>query len=480
MATMSIQLRRVVYLLVLLQCCACVVSADGMGDTSKNTVAPETTIKQEAGIAERRLQELVNQAYGLYLAGKSCVAVLKNETAVCEKHKDNAKKAAEKTKNAVDALENKLEVKDKVIEQPIPVEKIKELRGVAEEAKKHITESKEALEKETAMLQKKKYALTACWASFGDLSDVVPKLNASRDGLESFMDEHSTPERLNLIKNATATGGELFWLTQEVGLALGRGQGIKREAETEMRDADRMLQDTLKKLEKIVAQVKKVGAEGVERTRVDGFHEFQTDVNETAKLLNETAAISSSIVEPAPGVLMSGARSYEDAVARDDELYPERKKKRDFEEKRKGVAMAEIKKELKEAEMEAARLLAEKLIREENERRIAEERKRQEKLAEEERKRREKLAEEERKRREKLAEEERKKQEKLAEEERKKQEKLAEEEKAKRAAEKARLEAERLVKEKAKKNKRDGSSPALMHGPILLLLLCVLGCTLVC
>ncbi|ORC89994.1 uncharacterized protein TM35_000102620 [Trypanosoma theileri] len=484
MTTMFVQLHRVVYLLVLLQSCACVVNANGVegqkiiikvpqGDITK---VKEIDDNREAENGERRLRELVNQAYRLYLEGKSCVAVLRKETEACKKNKEIAKGAAEKTKAAVEALQKEWGTGVPRQEGDIAQEKLASLKSLVGDAEKKIEESKNAVAKETSVIQRTKYARTACWISYDDLNDEVRQLNATREGLEGMFKEHRTPAREDLVKNATKTGDDLYWLTQEVRLTLRRGRDAKTEAETEFKKADDILKGALRTLETVTAEVQQ------KITKNEGhanLKEFQKVVNESEKALKEVTLKSNAIAEPAPGLIQYAGNTYEESYAREEKENPVTHNKRIFEELRKKVALAEIQDELKKAEQEAARLLAEKIIQEEEEknRRIAEEeRKRQETLAEEERRKRERVAEEERRKQEKLAEEETKKREKLAEEERKKREKLALEKKAKEEAERARVAAE-----KAKK-KRDGSvSPALVHNSLpLLVVICVLGCTLVC
>ncbi|ORC86472.1 uncharacterized protein TM35_000281880 [Trypanosoma theileri] len=480
MTTMFIQLRRVVYLLVLLQCCACGVNAisaqEGRGG---NDGVPEVNHTRDAEVGEGRLQELVNRAYKLYLQGRGCVEVLKKETATCDESKDIAKKAAEATKKAVDALKTELDEGKKKDKGRITEEKIKNLKLLVEDARGKIAESKKVVQKKNSLLRRTRVATTACWISYGDLNDEVTKLNETRDGLKSLLDDYRRTEREELIKNATQTGGDLFWLMQEVTLTLRRGRENKTAAEREVWEADQIFQKAKTTLKEITEVVNK---EVPERAEGHKLTELQQLVNESEEELKNVSVISSSIAQPAPAILQGGdATRYKEAYEREKTQDPATHEKRVNEEREKEEAMEAVKMELKKAEDEAARLLAEKIIREkqaEEERirleKLAEERKRQEKLAEEERKRQEKLAEEERKRQDKLAEEKRKKQEKLAEEERKRQEKFAEEKLGK-----AKEETERAAKMAKKKD--SSYSPALMHSPLLLLLvLTVLGCTLVC
>ncbi|ORC78680.1 uncharacterized protein TM35_002291000, partial [Trypanosoma theileri] len=93
MTTMFIQLRRVVYLLVLLQFCTCVAH----GDDKVPSVPKESEVK----IVEQRLKASVNKAYELLVEGNSCLSVWKDEVELCKKSTGVVKTAAEKTKGPV-------------------------------------------------------------------------------------------------------------------------------------------------------------------------------------------------------------------------------------------------------------------------------------------------------------------------------------------------------------------------------------------
>ncbi|KAH9599431.1 hypothetical protein LSM04_000972 [Trypanosoma melophagium] len=446
---MLVQLRRVVCLLVLLQCSMGVAFGPVSADDRSDAVKAADTLKMELG-----------RAYEMLAEGKSCLSVLREETELCEKNTLIAKNALQKTKEAGQRVKNFRNGDSSGIEK------------LLQEAQETLDSTDDAVSGTAYKVAVTKYANMACFVSQGNVENVLDRLEMLQQGLQSYMGKgesmHKNETCVLLVQNSTKIRKELNEVRAEISKALFDGRNIRSDAVKALKEAVSELEnvkselkgslsvangkvlETQNKIEEIVNTSKEDLRQitGMPKTKSDGTV-MPRDLKKEAELRGTTEGKLKGFVEIAVG--------------------------------REAVALEEVKKKLEERRRIAEAIQAEgsmKSEKDETERAAEEKRVRmaeaQKRAAEEKRK-----TEEERK----TAEEKSRKatEEEKAGKAKEEETKTLAEEAERKAGEKAEQFAGEAVNKTKEKNKDGSSSPALLHSPLLLLvLLCVLGCTLVC
>ncbi|ORC91912.1 uncharacterized protein TM35_000041260 [Trypanosoma theileri] len=445
MAKMFVQLRGVVYLLVLVQCCVFFVHAqEEQTDPSGG----------EFGIAERKLQMWAAQSADLLADGRSCLSVWEKELNECNETYGRAKSVLEEAGD-LDGKIEEIEKKTDTLNSTSPAngEELDLLQKLLGEAKETVRKTHDAVDKTVSAIRKTRTARQFCEVTLGNVDDVLKQLHSAQTyyshTLEEYKRTFETEDRIQLNKNSSKTYKELDMVRANLTWLVVRTRFVVGDADAKVDAVKKTMNGAKMKLGRIdvaIANLLQKRQESPDKNKIEVIKSEVEVVRDAARTDTMNTIVS--------------------IMREEDPRDEDRKVIKDITEK--------LKKE------RGANLLSIQQARKAEEERLAEE-KRQ---AEKQKKEQEDRAKEEAKR----IEEEKKRK---AEEEKARQaaEKVAEEEakrvvaeKAKEAAESAREEQARQAAEKAKKKKDGAVSPALMHIPLILLvlLLCVLGSTLVC
>ncbi|ORC85776.1 uncharacterized protein TM35_000332330 [Trypanosoma theileri] len=413
-----------------------------------------------------------------YPGAKTCQRVGDDNNKKYAEIATKVRKVADGLKQGADTTMDLVKKLNKSVES-VSREKIeRELRKHVDVMTTEVQKSKEAIDKAREARDEAR-VLVGCTVFLGNLEELRSEkkkeaLKFYTDDLEEKNSVFKLLEWRDLINRTRAKEAEVDMLVQNLTFALKRSRGISNEVAQSLVTAVTAAEAAVERFEKAKGKVKVPDAGGEYDVKVEslrGEKDTAMQVKKEGQIPNKNPSLipdenkKNETKEPRWGETVGsnvGASPVTGARIRE---HPEKEK------------ISEIAKELNRVLEEEKQNLKQKKIEEKKafeEMKQAEiRRKEEERLAEEEKARleREALG---KKAREERARQERATAEKLAEEERKKQEKLAEEEKARKARE-----AE--LAKNAKKKKDGSSSPALVHSPLLLLvLLCVLGCTLVC
>ncbi|ORC91507.1 uncharacterized protein TM35_000051030 [Trypanosoma theileri] len=448
MTTMFVQLRGVVYLLVLLHFCVCVVRAEA-----------ETSDEAEAKIAKNVLQRTVDNAYEVLAQGKSCLTLLESEIKYCNESVMEAKKAVRDTNGVDELISQKKENagSDKVVELLKRVRSTKETANVAMEA------AIVAVGRLTA-------ARTACHVSYDNMDYVAKKLEQDVGGLRSFMMgpdgvRHNNTECERLVKNGVELWEKIQTIKDEVFQKKWDGDTMKSEGVGVLKKAITALKNVKTKLGDLEERLNTVGSGSTASGET-----VRKEKEEVGKVAYEGGVKLTKVASVPRTFAVGGVIKREEIV--DESSAPQEKEKIKKEaEKLKDDIVMDVRDELQKREEEERHRIAEAIQAEENE-----EREREKKATEEKKK----IEEQQKK-----TEEEKKKkiegQRKAEEDEKKKikEQKEVEEEEEERKIEEQQKKAE---EEKAKLTKGDGAfTPALLREPLVpFAVMCVLGCTLVC
>ncbi|ORC84638.1 uncharacterized protein TM35_000432060 [Trypanosoma theileri] len=454
MATMFVHLRRLVYLLVLLQCCVCVVRAD---DAEKTTAVNFLT--KWADESEKHLAE-----------GKSYQLVWNTTVGFCDERADKARKAAEKTEKLVEgiAAEKNKQKGANVTGKNLPVSP--ELVQLVENVSAELDNDMRVFGEAMGTVEKARNLVTWSSGAIQNMQDKLVSQNGHRvhytGVLEEVPEDKRTEEQQLLIERSKRVYKEMDEVYQHL-------QVIKKKSVACTRETNQLVMETKNKMLRTkelfegLKQHVEVKSKGVE----EKVNLYDQEVKKSLEkelpedVTFEQAKGKEVMVGRASNSTIGGAATLarENRTVETTELWEKLGAEKIKEEGR-----------LKQKKVEEERELKKRI----EERKLAAERRRQE----EEWQKQAAAAEAQRVRKE----QERKKREEQAKKERDEKAKREAEEEAKRAAEKLRQEAAQKAKEEAEKtkkdkNKKDGSSsPALMHGSLILLVLSVLGYTLVC
>ncbi|ORC86126.1 uncharacterized protein TM35_000301660 [Trypanosoma theileri] len=397
MTTMFIQLRRVVYLLVLLQFCTCMA----LGDDKVPSVAKESEVK----IVEQRLKTSVDKVYELLVEGNSCLSVWKDEVVECNRSTGDVKTAAEETKGLIEKIEKTESITNEG-------EEVGSTDKLLQDVNASIRVVGDAVKNTRARIKDTMWISKKCTSTIEKLKEVAGQLRQDALHFPNLLDSTTeTPRRLRLAREGSGADGVVTNLIGNLTALVEPSRETVVNANLTLKEVKNATKEVIDKLhgktpESPITNV----TEEVQRIMVLG----EVQIRDIERLWEKNAT---DITEDGPDfgtIRAKWNRAHEEEQQRADE----EKAKRTAEDERDA----------------------------EEERRIAEEKARMEE---------EKLAAAEK---EKLVE----------------KEKLAAEEKARKAKE------DELART-AKKETDNSSSPALVHSPILLLvLLCVLGCSLMC
>ncbi|KAH9597646.1 hypothetical protein LSM04_007745 [Trypanosoma melophagium] len=225
---MLVQLRRVVYLLVLLQCCACVANANLTSDPQMNYLKQNTQFLRdvEGNMTSRRRDTLRN------------LRALKSEVMSCKKYSESATSAAQEAdqlRHDIEAVMGKNGVtasREGVVDESAAEELLKNSKDTAQKIKVAITDAR-------AAASKVRNLSTLCYNAF--------------DGLNSLIWAH----RLALQRYLSATnsaGNLVFNVTEQVRLT-NRSERRRNKAYKVMKRAIRAGQRGLKLDEATYQQV---------------------------------------------------------------------------------------------------------------------------------------------------------------------------------------------------------------------------------
>ncbi|ORC91919.1 uncharacterized protein TM35_000041330 [Trypanosoma theileri] len=456
MTTMFIQLRYVVYPLVLLQCCVFVVHA-----VENNIPPPDPDVPK----AVEYMKDFVNQTTYFLAQGSACTNTWDRHLKYCVSNSTAAEEAAKEMKTLLEAV-REAKKKDGGVVSEGGKKASAEVRKVLGDVLEKMKAKKGVVAKARAEVENTRRLFEICRITYVNMGDWIGgRHDSARPYYFGLIEEENRRKPTNdlevLYRRGKSSEESLLQLyatldrfTLKSRAHTGEVNGHVVKAQAAMEEAYRGLAAVKELVDEGEVQFKN----DVEKLRdivkpLEQAGESGGAAGTGGPSVGDTEVPKSSMVSTGGGMIAPVRLDPSNTSGVVEELEEEKKK--------------ETKRVVQEKKEEERRLLSEAEERErqrkaEADKRIAEERSR-----EEEKKR---LAEKEElaaKERERVAEAQQR-----AEEERKKLEKLAEEEKARKAK-------EELAKNT--KRRKDGtSSPALMHRSLLLLLLCVLGYTLVC
>ncbi|ORC82530.1 uncharacterized protein TM35_000881090 [Trypanosoma theileri] len=436
---MFIQLRRVVYLLVLLQTSVCVVRAEDDAGHGK---------------AVGSLKEWADEAEGRFARGKGYHEVWGTTVNACIKRANVAWDIASGTKEIVAEIIN-----ERAKEYPLRDHLLSLVKRATSEVNKNVSVLNEAANAVEDARNLDRMSEDAIMKMRETLESQNKSRNQNTEVLERVDEEKRSVEQDALIRRTRRVYNDMNEVYQKLLVIRRRSHACAREVSNGViATKNRMLRALY-----LFGGVK-------EKLKIapEEFGEEVTKYNKTLLelLRDELVEIDSLKRDGSKEYVVGRASAKATAGAASDKVV--KKKKSDTKKLEAEVTAAQ--------EKEKESLERKKKEEEKEVRRLHEERQRElerKKAEDEERKAaEERLKVQERKK----AEEEKKK---IKEEEARK----AKEEEARKAKEeRAKQELERKAREEMekKKKKKDGSSPALVHSPLLLLLPLVLCCTLVC
>ncbi|ORC82663.1 uncharacterized protein TM35_000851080 [Trypanosoma theileri] len=384
MTTVFVQLRRVVYLLVLLLCCVCVAYAASPSDVVQDSSAMRST---EIRNVDQELGNTVDKAYEYIVLVSGCLSLMEEEMKLC---KENSKRAEVASTNITKLLE--------------------EFKALGNEKE--------------------------MW------------IQGKKDGLQ---------ENIYAIGNLTISLVGVKFLEHACGRALdGLNDNVKGFAEARK---SKKTNQTLIELEKKLNTTR----DGIKSLWYDG--KLRNEANKAVKNLMDDLGDVSGLHVP---------QAINDTELKEGEEFGV------IGKERIDILGGKLEKVKANAPEEIKRLKREELVEEEEGNKT--EMQPSGEVGVTSQKAHEEAKEKRREKKEALEEEEKRKEadeEKIEESGRGNSgEEVNKEVQGENVKEMAKEEAEKAIK--AIQERDNSSSPALMHGPLLVLLLCVLGCTLVC
>ncbi|ORC91301.1 uncharacterized protein TM35_000063060 [Trypanosoma theileri] len=472
MTTMFVQLRHVVYLLVLLECCVCMVRATDDANQGKAggvdaVTGEEVFIDREEAL--RRLSKIPNYDYddikndgslsdlysefwmavwkvqlalkdanARFANGTTCISQWGDVIKANNKMVEDAEGATEKITNLTRDIGDVVTKKEggKTVRLPAGNVDKSKFDGLVQEAIKVLEETKEKVPKEDAMkkLDEAEQARLMCTGIRREVDYTLESLKKGLEYYDNFGVNYSANKKAMEVKKV---GEDVRDVLQNITHLLGKvtvqgrfsvGEAKKRIEAWRKAYADLELVGGMEEATEKKEELQKI-KDKIEVPKKDlGYITDKTNAT-TAKRGNKTIKDVDKRIKDANADELQRMEVEKKRIAEDDRRRVEQERlEREMEERRR-------QEEERQGKAEAAAAEA---------RRVKDE--------------------QERKKREEQAKKERDEQ--------------AKEEKAKRVAE----EKARQVAEEAKKKKKDGSSsPELVHGPFLLIvLMCVLGSTAVC
>ncbi|ORC86136.1 uncharacterized protein TM35_000301760 [Trypanosoma theileri] len=403
MRTMFVQLRRVVYLLVLLQCCVCVACAATASDVEHGPSASKST---EVGNVDQELSDTITVVYEHIVNIRACMSMLMTGADLCKGNYTRAAAVAKKIKELqVEANGEKKNKREWIERNNVSIrETINEFDDVA------------------VVLVDMDLVDKACDGPLGNVEDVTMKLeNAQKRFLEVHQNKpHETEEIMRLKENSIKANQSLFNLRERFKSA---GDELKPiwELTRVMGGARKDLQALVKFLGSepgLVIVSEETREEELKRKGKDREIAVTKELEEARKKAKENLPLEQEGPVEEEGRIEDGEQpsGESEGTRTDDEKTPEANK-----EEKENKAETEKEKEKEQADEEETG-------------------------------------------RESTGNKEEGEQE---------QEKPVKEE-----SKRPEIGGEQVIR--AIQERDNSVSPALVHGPLLLLLLCVLGCSLVC
>ncbi|ORC85716.1 uncharacterized protein TM35_000331730 [Trypanosoma theileri] len=472
---MFVQLRRMVYLLVLLQWCVCVSYA--------------TCNDSDLVDSDKMLGTLRNEANGYIVEGRVCMAEMAERVRMCNESEVNATRIAEEAANSVNEV-GVLVVGggDTTSGEVITKEKIDDLEVKVKLAEKNVQETWKAVEESAKLMHLTDLAKWSCFASLGNLRATVGRINDSRVYFDYVMGsgpgECVTEEREQLKKDLKNITDELSLMEVKMKWGFRDAVDVKKTAVEGMNAAKKVMSDTVTKYNEILVKMtEKLAKKSQDGEDMKKLSDIQEAVNTSKKSLDtivnqsEASTKSRRLLSDVSVKVVNETRGSESVTF----LQLIRESPNDPLENLKERASAELKVKLRNAEKEETERIKRVKQAEAERIRLAKEREERERARALDREKRlaKEKQERERAEAEKLDEEEKRREQEKAESERRVKE---EETKRERLAEdvKARKEKEEKLAKRAKGRKDGSNGPTLDPCPLLLLLMCVLGCTFVC
>ncbi|ORC86475.1 uncharacterized protein TM35_000281910 [Trypanosoma theileri] len=424
---MFIQLRRVVYLLVLLQCCVCVTYAE---ESSSNRVSE----------AEQFLKEWVNKSEGYLAEGKAYQEVWGTTVETCNSRANDARDVASGTKEIVTEI-----IIERAKMNPLRDHLLRLVKKATGEVKKNVS----VLNGAADAVEEARYLDRISALAMMNMRDMLENQNESRkhhtEVLEGVDEDKRSVEQEALIKRSKRVHDEMNKVYHHLLV-------IKRRSHACAKEVSNGVIATKNRIIRACDLFWAVGSQ----FKIDS-EEYRKEVDKFVEAIRES--LGDEVVDADYNTAVEKRRlaivGRTSASAFAGAAPPHKTTKRTIDKAKLTEKVAATKKNEKES------LEREKREEERELRNLHEERQRE-------------------RERKKANEEENK----AAEERRKEQERnKAEEEKKKIKENEGKQELERKAKEEMeKKKKKDGSScPTLVHSPILFfLLMCVLGFALVC
>ncbi|ORC82350.1 transglutaminase [Trypanosoma theileri] len=459
------QLRRVVYLLVLLQFCACVVRAtDGSGGEAPVEAVVERTEHDEMVAAENVTAAWIEKAYELLVQGRVCMTVW-----------DGAVDSLNGSSQLVETRAE--EVKDFV--KMATAEEVKKLEEMVLEVGKEVNTTKSSI-------PYVRRAGVLCEGPQESLEDAENRFNQS---VRSYLNEKAaktnrtywTLEKELLAEKSNKTYGKVVAVTGRYKELRGRSHVIEFHVQRRVEAAKQSMKEAKNKLVaiKVGEPIEKKG-EDIKKIE-DQIQQIEKTIEEIVKDVGARKRRKDPKANAMDGKVKNAVDEAKKQIATEREE-DEKKLAEEVKAEREREAEDRRKQEQAQREREAEERRAQEQAQRDRE---AEERRAQEQ-AQRDREAEERRAQEqaqrdreaEERRAQEQAQRDREAEERRAQEKAQKEEEVREkkdkEEQQRRVAEEAKRAAEKVTK------KKDGSSPALVHSPLLLILLCLLGCTLVC
>ncbi|ORC81339.1 uncharacterized protein TM35_001201010 [Trypanosoma theileri] len=470
MTTMFIQLRRVVYLLVLLQCYACMASATNEDNGEEAPEHTETPEEKERKYNDKvvRLRNVSGMAHARYVEGRSCLNVWRDTVRASNESYARARSAAEVT----DGIAVKIGLmKDKMSKSPGTFAEWDSVSNLLDEVKKTTSNIEEMIKETEKKIPSIKKVGDLCKTEHGNAVDILKELEKAHFRYEEVFDtteEVKWKKEGKLLENSTETQKLVEKFIKEFELFRGEAQVSRVNALIQIVKAKDSIKGTAAKFNELEVVVE-------EEAKKAGETGNAKKVNSTLHEVKNTVEGAQNIKEPEKNTLLTTSEFNvtlrKERVKVAQEVAQEiLRAQREKEERARRAA--------EEAQREKERVQKE---REDRERKAAEEAQREKERVQKEREDRErKAAEEAQREKERVQKEREDRERKAAEEAQREKERVQKEreERERKVAEEAQREKGKEPK-KATKGGDNSNGPGLVHSHLLLVLLCVLGCTLV-
>ncbi|ORC81331.1 uncharacterized protein TM35_001211000, partial [Trypanosoma theileri] len=233
MTTMFVQLRRVVYLLVLLQFCVCVAYAQSDDDPDEAKVNENL---------ENALKKEVTHAYTLFVDGSGCFSAWKDVVGGCKSSSEDVASASKKTEEEVGKIKRLREGASLSSGDSSTDLKTKEAVKNAAEA---VNATIDAVVKMTSSVKGTRWVGDFCMDIVNNWNEEEKRFAAKRNSFSELLGKkiEETPERMILAINSSKIHKELTYLVGNLSAYKGnssfvtRDSGPLRKVEDALKDA---------------------------------------------------------------------------------------------------------------------------------------------------------------------------------------------------------------------------------------------------